>query len=457
MKCLILILLFHFHFSYYSFKLNDLNISRKIKRNNTINKGIAKNLTKQQILDLQADNELPLNSSFFNKLNNTYIKAKNIKSKIYSIDTYFGSNKQYLRLLLSTFDLYTTVASKDCKSCAVNNKYNPSLSNKKMKILVKHNNKKENYKIILDSCEIGTESAKNGIIQKNNLTIDELAFKVLDSKESRFPNSKLVDGILSLSYNSKTKIPNNNFIMELYNEGKISSPSFSIIVTSSHMSRLYIGDILKNEYVRNYVNLSMNKGECDIIDNKWQCKVKYVKYTDFRYSRSNSKERDDSIVKFSLNENLLILPEKYYETMIVGYRYESQKVGDSYTYVKKYNKLCSDYDGIIYCSCPSMRSFGAMTFQFKNGSKLDVKIEDYVTYDNTAYFYKCRVDVALVSENIFVVGLRGLNNTILSFDMEDKKIKFLHKKKTLINRSYWLLIVIVFFVIFILFIKANER
>ena len=456
MKCFILILLFNYHFSYYSFKLNELNTLRKHKNNNTINKGIAKNLTKQQILDLQVDNELPLNSSIFNKLNSTFIKAKNIKSRLYSIDTYFGSHQQYLRLILSTFDLYTTVASKDCKSCNVINKYNPSLSNKKMKILDKHNNNKENYKIILDSGAIATESTKNGIIEKRNLTIDKLVFKVIDAKDSRFPNSKLVDGILSLSYNDKSKIPNNNFIMELYNEGKISSPSFSIIVTSSHMNRLYIGDILKNEYVRNYVNLSMNKGECDIIDDKWQCKVKYVRYTDFRYSRSNFKERDDSIVKFSLNEHLLILPEKYYETMIVGYRYEYQKIGDSYTVVKRYNKLCSDYDGIIYCSCNS-RSFGVITFQFKNGSKLDVKIADYVTYDNTAYFYKCRVDVTLVSQNLFVVGLRGLNNTILSFDMEDKKIKFLHKKKTLINRSYWLLIIIIFFVIFLLFVKANSR
>ena len=62
-------------------------------------------------------------------------------------------------------------------------------------------------------------------------------------------------------------IPNNNFILELYNEGKISSPSFSIIITSSNVNRLYLGNIMKNEYVKNYVNSSMNKGACSIIDN----------------------------------------------------------------------------------------------------------------------------------------------------------------------------------------------
>ena len=245
--------------------------------------------------------------------------------------------------------------------------------------------------------------------------------------------------------------------MELYNEGKISSPSFSIIITSSHMNRLYIGDILKNEYVKNYVNSSMNKGECNIIDNKWQCKVKYLHYFDFRYSDSNSKERDDSIVKFSLNENLLIIPEKYYELMIVGYRYETRKVGDSYQVVKRSNKFCADYDGIIYCSCPSTKMFGVITFQFKKGSKLDVNIGDYVTYDDNAYFYKCRVDVALVRENIYIVGLRGLNNTILSFDMEEKKIKFLHKKKTVMHHKILLLIIIIVFLIFLVIIKTDRR
>ena len=112
MKYFILILLFNYHFSYYSFKLNELNTLRKHKNNNTINKGIAKNLTKQQILDLQVDNELPLNSSIFNKLNSTFIKAKNIKSRLYSIDTYFGSHQQYLRLILSTFDLFTQLHQK---------------------------------------------------------------------------------------------------------------------------------------------------------------------------------------------------------------------------------------------------------------------------------------------------------------------------------------------------------
>jgi hypothetical protein len=43
-----------------------------------------------------------------------------------------------------------------------------------------------------------------------------------------------------------------NFIRELYNEKYISSPSFSIIISSSNYNRLYLGDTMQNEYIKNY-------------------------------------------------------------------------------------------------------------------------------------------------------------------------------------------------------------
>jgi hypothetical protein len=128
--------------------------------------------------------------------------------------------------------------------------------------------------------------------------MNKFLFKVLESDSSGFLNSDLIDGILSLSYNNNSQIPNNNFIMELYNEGLISSPSFSIIITSSNVNRLYLGDIMKNEYVKNYVNSSMNKGECKIIDNDWKCQIDYLEYVDFIRPSSSHTKWANSIVKF---------------------------------------------------------------------------------------------------------------------------------------------------------------
>ena len=109
--------------------------------------------------------------------------------------------------------------------------------------------------------------------------------------QTGFINSYIIDGILSLSYNNISQIPNNNFIKELYKEGKILSPSFSIIITLSNMNRLYLGDIMKNDYIKKYINTSMNKGEWVIINNKCQYKLESVGYIDFIYSLSNIKKK----------------------------------------------------------------------------------------------------------------------------------------------------------------------
>jgi hypothetical protein len=204
--------------------------------------------------------------------------------------------------LLSTFDDNNTISSINCNSCNVSNKYNSTLSNINANLtdIIYGNflNQEFSYKIFIDSCSILSHSTKNGIIEKINLKMNKFLFKVLESDSSGFLNSDLIDGILSLSYNNNSQIPNNNFIMELYNEGLISSPSFSIIITSSNVNRLYLGDIMKNEYVKNYVNSSMNKGECKIIDNDWKCQIDYLEYVDFIRPSSSHTKWANSIVKF---------------------------------------------------------------------------------------------------------------------------------------------------------------
>ena len=122
--------------------------------------------------------------------------------------------------------------------------------------------------------------------KKKNINISKLYLKVIELDHSGFLNSNLVDGILSLNYNKKSEIPNKNFIRELIKEKIISSPSFSIIITSSNINRLYLGDIMNNNYIRNYLNSSMNKGECKIIDYNWQCRLTKIEYNDLNsYNR----------------------------------------------------------------------------------------------------------------------------------------------------------------------------
>ena len=280
----------------------------------------------------------------------------------------------------------------------------------------------------------------------------------MESNNSGFINSNLIDGILSLSYNNNSQIPNNNFIKELYQEGKISSPSFSIIITSSNVNRLYLGDILKNDYIKDYVSTEMNKGECDIIDNKWKCKLQYVGYTDFIYISSHEKRNANALVKFDLTQNKLTIPFYYFNFMIVGYRYEKRSPKSS-IYDKKDNKYCLEFNNAIYCTCSGKNSFGVISFYFKNNSRLDIDLRDYVYYDKSAFSLKCRVDISLSNEEEFNVGLKGLNNTILRFDLNDKNIAFFHMKKTddwNDNLMNFILVIIFIIVIIIVIIKSQQ-
>ena len=436
---IILLLYFNlcFSYDYYSLKLNKIYLSQLTTPNETLDSNITiNNLTQEQLDELEEYIDLPLNSSELKELNESYIKTKNIKSELYTIDSYIGSSQQYFRLLLSTFDDYNTIFSINCESCNVSNKYNFSLSNNNINI--SNNNNEE---IIIDSCVLPMQSKENGLIKKNNITIDNFLIKVIeknDTENKDVLNSEEIDGIISLSFNMSTQIPNNNFIMELYNEGKISSPSFSIIITSLNNNRLYLGDIMKNDYIKNYINSSMNKGDCPVIGNYWQCQMEKLEYTDFKSHLSSFTKWENSMVKFNLNEKKLVIPDIYYDKIIIGY----------YTEIKKgsrrrvYNKYCYIFSGQIYCMCSAdKKGFGVITLIFQNNSRLDIDIRDYVYYDESAYFFKCRVDAILSDNKEFVIGLKGLNNTILSFDLDDKKIEFFHKKKAGPNYKIWILLI----------------
>ena len=450
MKINIVIFLFllEISFCYYSLQLKRRELKESPINSNSSNNETVKNLTEEQLEKFEEYLDLPLNNSELNSLSEPYINTNNLRSIYYTIDAYISLKKQPFRLLLSTVDTYTTVASINCLYCNVTNKYDPIFLNwttntRYIYNTKKLNNQKSNYNMYIDSCTIYSESIQSGIIEKKNITMDYLIFKVFESNSSWILNSNLIDGILSLSYNNDTRIPNNNFITELYNEGKISSPSFSIIITSSNINRLYLGNIMKNEYVKNYVNKSMNKGECQIIDDKWQCRINTIGYTDFKYSGSSRTKSASSMVKFNLKERRLIIPSNFYELLVLGYRYTTNKYGDTYTTEIRYNKYCKKYSGILYCSCYyGKNSFGIVTFYFNNNSRLDLDLREFITYDNSAYIYKCRTDFVLSEKDEFSIGLRGLNNTILSFDMEDKKVEFFHKKKApkVISSIVWIIL-----------------
>ena len=177
MKINILILFFLFNASicYYSLKLNKIylkNISNHIK-----NKSIGNNKINDEYL--KNNNDFPLNYSELKLINESFIPTKNINSDIYTIESYLGSDRQFFRLLLSTFDDLITVSSINCKLCNVSNKYDSFLSKTAMKLKSSNENNKNHkieYEYFKDSFSIPLESNQNDIIIKKYINISSLNF-----------------------------------------------------------------------------------------------------------------------------------------------------------------------------------------------------------------------------------------------------------------------------------------
>ena len=443
---LLLFFLFNLSLCYYSLKLNKVYLQSISNDINNMTIGFNENENNEindEYFDyLKNSVDFPLNYSDLESVNQSFILTKNINSELYTVRLYLGSNMQYFRLLLSTFDDLVTVSSTNCALCNVSNKYNSLLSSTAMKLKSSNGNSNTSYELFKDLCLIPAKSIQNYIMIKRYIKIPSLNFKVIEKDSSGFLNSGEIDGILGLNYNNDTG--SKNFIRELYNEGYISSLSFSIIITSSNVNRLYLGDIMENDYIKNNYESSVNKGECSIIDNNWKCKLKNVEYNALKYIQHQKQVHySDSIVSFNIKENKLIIPNKYYNLIVRSYKMVKRKKSSIRT--RQYNKLCSTFDNVIYCGCSDKDDFGIVTFHFGNDSKLDIDLRDYVSYDSSAFYFRCRTDFILSKNNEFVVGLKGLNNTILSFNMEEKKIKFFHLKKA--KDFFWTALIILILLI----------
>ena len=437
--------LFNASLCYYSLKLNKVylqSISNDIN-NNTLEFNDNNEINDEYFEKLKDNVDFPLNYSDLESINQSFILTKNINSELYTVGLYLGSNKQYFRLLLSTFDDLVTVSSTNCSLCNVSNKYNSFLSSTSKKLTSSNGNPNISYEIFSDSCLIPAKSIQNFIMTKRFIKIPSLNFKVIENDSSGFLNSSVIDGILGLSYNNNRS--SKDFIRELYNGGYLSSLSFSIIITSSNVNRLYLGDIMENDYIKNNIKSSLNKGECSIIDNNWKCQLEKLEYKALKFLQyQNQKYYANSNVSFNIKENKLIIPSEYYDLIVRSYKMVKEE--NSYISHRQYNKICWTFEEIIYCNCYSKDDFGIVTFHFGNNSKLDIDLRDYVSYNSSAFFFKCRTDIILSKNNEFVVGLRGLNNTILSFNMKEKKIKFFHLKKS--KDFFWTAFIFVIVIIF---------
>ena len=176
-----------------------------------------------------------------------------------------------------------------------------------------------------------------------------------------------------------------------------------------------------NYYIRIYSRNSIY--EYEILNN--------IAFNTF-YEFETDDPNEDFFVSFNLEDN-----ENYILSLFIkvnGKNNEEQyysKIFEINTKTEKSNNnktiiiLCIIFGSIFIITLIILFIVCAF-FKSKNKNLLrNNDLSDYVNFDDSAYFFKCRVDIILSDKDEFIIGLRGLNNTILSFDLDDKKIESL--------------------------------
>ena len=165
----------------------------------------------------------------------------------YYCKIFLGTHKESMNVILDSGSNLVWVPGKNCQNCRTyTNKYDPFLSNTS-----KISNEKVNITYAKGRVSGGIIEDSISFIKKHKAGSSELTdFRiVLVDKEENLTGT-LSDGIVGMGIDMEGK-SRNSLIYSLYETGVISTPQFTFYLSDSKkLSRLYLGNIYQNVYLR---------------------------------------------------------------------------------------------------------------------------------------------------------------------------------------------------------------
>jgi hypothetical protein len=307
------------------------------------------------------------------------------------------------------------------------------------------------------------------------------AFSFLYNKELSVDNYKLIavykekylfktifDGIVGLGINDEGDI-NNSLIKLLYEQNKISKPSFSFYLFSNNntndISRLYIGDILENDYIYNLFKDKINYCYLPDKNEYWLCQSNTLKFE----LKENNTNSNSSKTKVVTSKSRVIF---YTGTSFTNIpKNDSQYIMDYFNNTLGKNCFITKYQQ-IFCECNSDKEFGNIKIYFDENNYYQINFEDLIKY-NKSFRYQCHFQMLVnkIDFGSWVIGDSSLRSSLITFNMQERKISFIQNinniiednkiaKSILINQRwisnslFWILIIggILLIIILIIYI-----
>ena len=399
----------------------------------------------------------------------TSLKLYNYFNIQYYGSIFIGNKYSKFNVIFDTGSNFLWIPSNNCSNCRTyTNKFDKSLSSSTIYTnLVKNITYAEGFingTIITDKI-----SLKPGKMEVNNFEI------ILVNNETNL-NGTIADGVLGLGiYDENEK--KNSLIYSLYLSNAILSPSFSFYLTDSKKdSRLYIGDIFDNEYIKNI--LYKNKIDNCFIPNGqkfWMCELIKIDLLPKNYNKNNNNNKNTILLEndFDVNLNNTIIEENITiiennsitnndNNNIIPESNENQKIinnepvtlitsskvifdtGTSFIivpsndFVNLMNYLNEKSDGIcainkymqIVCQCNSPLNYGKIIFTFNSNDNFIIKFSDIIDYFPTKE-YQCEFEL-LVDSNFkqtWIFGDSALRSTLITFNLEKKNVQWVQMKE----------------------------
>lgn len=368
----------------------------------------------------------------------TMLKLYNFKDVQYSGDIYVGTPYNKYTVIYDTGSNLFWLPSKNCTIKCRNgtNKYIPELSSTSKNMHIKKNiSYARGYikgRLFKDKVALNKQSMFSFLYNKE-LYVDD--FKIIAAYKEKYLYRTVFDGIAGLGINDEGDI-NNSLIKLLYYQNKISVPSFTFYLLSNkyqnntnEASRLYVGDILENDYIH---NLFKNKIKyCYLPDNNnyWLCKSQTIKL------ELNNEQNNTMINKtktFNSQSGIIFDTGTSYTLLPIK---DSKEIMDYFN--NTLNKKCyvTKFHQMI-CQCNSEKEFGSIKIYFDNDNYYQINFEDLIEY-NQSKIFQCRFKMLVdkIDFGIWVIGDSSLRSSLITFNMEERKISFIQNINQIIDNN----------------------
>ena len=408
-----------------------------------------------------------------NKKNPIFTKLDliNFKDVQYSGDIYVGTPYNKYSVIYDMGSNLFWLPSINCTLKCRNdtNRYNPELSSTSQNLHIKKNiSYAKGYikgSLYKEKVCLNKKSVFSFLYNKE-LTVDN--YKLIAVYKEKYLFKTIFDGIVGLGINDEGDI-NNSLIKLLYEQNKISKPSFSFYLFSNKnnntndISRLYIGDILENDYIYNVFKDKIKYCYLPDKNEYWLCESNKLKFElkENNINNNSSKTKivtSKSAVIFDTGTSFTIIPKN-----------DSQYIMDYFNYTLGKKCFLTKYHQ-IFCQCNSEKDFGNIKIYFDENNYYQINFEDLIKY-NKSFTYQCHFQMMVdkIDFGAWVIGDSSLRASLITFNMQERKISFIQNinktiednkiaKSILINQSwisnsmFWILIIGVILLIIILII-----